>query len=210
MSRTDKILENLSKNNMIGYYVDNKSEVVPLVSKLINEGDTVAVGGSITLFECGVMDFLRNGNFNFLDRYKQGLTPRQIQDIFLESFSADVYLSSSNAITENGELFNVDGNSNRVAAICYGPKSVIIVVGWNKIVKDFDEAVYRVKTIAAPKNSQRLGSNTYCLSVGHCTDNSIGKGCLSDERICCNHVLTSFQRQKGRIKVILVGENLGY
>lgn len=209
MNRAEKVIENLAKNNMCGYYVENKTDVVPLVTKLISEGDTVAVGGSVSLFECGVIELLRNGKYNFLDRYKPGLTPLQIQEIFLESFSADVYLSSSNAVTDDGELYNVDGNSNRVASICYGPKSVILVVGWNKIVKDIDEAIIRVKKIAAPKNSIRLSAKTFCSTTGRCVSDNIAKGC-SHDRICCNYVVSSYQSQKNRIKVILVGENLGY
>ncbi len=210
MNRIEKVIANLAKNNMCGYYVDSKNDVVPLIDTLIAEGSTVAVGGSVSLFECGVIDHLRCGKYNFLDRYAPDLNPKQIQHIFLESFRADVYLSSSNAITEDGMLFNVDGNSNRVAALCYGPKSVIVIVGWNKIVRDFEEAIHRVKTIAAPKNNMRLITGTYCYTEGACSDERSGNGCKSIERICCNYVLTSYQRQKDRIKVIMVGENLGY
>lgn len=210
MKRVEKLIKNLEKNNMCGYYVDNRTAVVPLVSKILCDGDTIATGGSMSLFECGVIDHLRSGKYNFLDRYKPGLTPQQLQEIYMESFLADVYFSSSNAITDNGELYNVDGNSNRVAAICYGPKSVIIVVGWNKIVKDLDEAIARVKTIAAPKNGNRLSCDTFCKSTGRCVSDNMTVGCNSNDRMCSNYVVSSYQRQKNRIKVILVGENLGY
>ena len=111
---------------------------------------------------------------------------------------------SSNAITENGELYNVDGNGNRVAALVWGPKSVIVVAGYNKIVKDIDEAKTRVREIAAPSNAARLGCDTPCTKTGHCMD------CSSSKRICATTVITGRQRVENRIKVILVGEELGY
>ena len=211
MNRIEKVIKNLSKNNMAGYYVERKEEVVPLLKTLINEGDTVAVGGSMSLFECGVIDMLRQGDYNFLDRYKQGLTRKEIDEIYIESFSADVYLTSSNAVTENGELYNVDATSNRIAAICYGPKSVIVVVGRNKIVRDMEEAIIRVKTIAAPKNAQRLGVRSYCENKNKCCITySDFSGCYGNERICSNFLISSYQQKKDRIKVIITGENIGY
>mgnify|MGYP000276848732 CR=1 FL=1 len=213
--RIHKTIENLKANNMQAFYVGKKEDVLPLVSKLIKEGETVAVGGSMSLFECGVIDFLRKGNFNFLDRYKEGLTQDDIKKIYIDSFSADTYLCSSNAVTEKGELYNVDGASNRTAAILYGPKSVIMVVGHNKIVKNIDEAINRVKTIAAPANCVRLKCETFCKNKGECMsysakDNNITAGCNTPARICCNYVISAYQRIKDRIKVIIVGEELGY
>jgi L-lactate utilization protein LutB len=210
-----KTIENLKKNNMQAFYVESKALVAQKISELLTEGDTVVVGGSISLFECGVIDLLRSGKYRFLDRYEKGLSGEEIEKVFRNSFFADAYICSSNAITENGELYNVDGNSNRVAAICYGPKSVIIVAGYNKIVKDVDEAVRRVKTIAAPANSVRLSVETYCREKGECMsllsgDAGITSGCCSPTRICCNYVVSAYQRRKDRIKVIIVGEELGY
>ncbi len=126
-----------------------------------------------------------------------------------------MYISSSNAITENGELYNVDGYSNRVAAICYGPESVIIVVGINKIVGNLDEAIKRVKTMAAPANATRLNCTSYCTEKGECMgltsgNSSMTNGCRGQNRICCNYVVSAYQNQKDRIKVIIVGEELGY
>jgi len=213
--RVSKVIENLQKNNMLAFYVQSKEEVISKIKKLIKEGDTVGVGGSATLSECGVLALLRNGKYNFLDRYKEGLSREEIHNIFIQSFAADAYLCSSNAITENGELYNVDGNSNRVAAILYGPKSVIMIAGINKIVKDIDEAVVRVKKLAAPANCSRLGSNTYCNAKGECQaflleNPNMTSGCESPARICCNYVVSAKQRHKDRIKVIIVGEELGY
>ena len=207
-----KVLTNLEKNNMQGIYVDKISDVVPKIKELISPGETVGAGGSMSLFEAGVIDLLRSGDYNFLDRYAEGLSPDDIRDIFIKSFSADTYFLSANAITENGELYNVDGNSNRVAALVFGPKSVIVIAGINKIVKDVNEAITRVKTVTAPKNSARLNCDTYCSKTGKCiaAENTDFSGCPSDNRICCNYVVSSHQRIKNRIKVILVGEELGH
>ena len=212
-ARMERTAEALRKNNMDAYCVAAKEEVPALVASLLSEGDTVAFGGSVTLNEAGVMDLLRGGKYHVLDRYAEGLTRPQVEEIFRQSFFADAYFSSSNAVTERGELYNVDGNSNRVAALCYGPKSVILVVGENKIVADLAEAEKRVKTVAAPPNTKRLNCATYCQETGvcmgaegeFCTD-----GCHSPARICCTYVTMGYQRVAGRIKVILVGEELGF
>ena len=211
MERTAK---NLEANNMKCFMVDTKEEVVPLVKSLIEEGSTVACGGSMTLGECGVTELLRSGAYNFLDREGKA-TREEVEEFFRAAFSADSYLTSANAITENGELYNVDGNSNRVAAICFGPKSVIVVAGRNKLVRTLDDAVVRVKRIAAPMNAVRLGCETYCNSKGECMSLASGgtcmsEGCKSASRICCSYVVTAQQRIKDRIKVILVNEELGF
>ena len=153
-------MENLEKNNMRSYYVEKKEEVLPLIKGMLREGDKITVGGSVSLFECGVIDFLKNGPYQYLDRYEEGISRDQIEKIFSEAFTSDVFLCSSNAITETGELYNVDGNCNRIAAIAYGPKSVIIVAGMNKIVKNIEEAILRVKQAGAPKNTRRLSCGT--------------------------------------------------
>lgn len=210
MELLKRTAENLEKNNMKAYIVNSKEEVPELVKKLINKGDVVSNGGSESLKECGVIELLSNGDYNYIDRTK--MDPREA---YIKAFSANHYFCSSNAITENGELYNVDGNSNRIAAIAYGPESVIMIVGYNKIVKDIDEAVKRVKTIAAPKNCIRLDINSYCKSKGQCKsyineNPEICDGCGSDTRICCNYLISARQRHKDRIKVILVPEELGY
>lgn len=201
ISRT---MENLVKNNMAAYYVGSKEEVVDLLKNLIKEGEQVAVGGSMTLYETGVIEHLRSGRYDFLDRYAEGLSNDQIIEVFRKSFFANVYLTSTNAITENGELYNVDGNGNRVAAMIFGPDSVIVIAGINKIVKNVDEAVERVKRIAAPANAIRLNKNTPCAKTGYCMD------CKVEDRVCRSYTVLSKQKDKDRIKVILVGESLGY
>lgn len=202
--QVERTMANLVKNNMMAVYVENKDQVVDKVAELIKEGELVAVGGSMTLFETGIIDHLRIGRYNFLDRYMDELSSTQKEEIYKKSFFTDTYLTSTNAITENGELYNVDGNGNRVAAMIYGPKSVIVVAGINKIVKNVDEAVERVRRIAAPANSIRLNLSTSCTKTGYCVD------CKTEDRICCTYTIFGRQRQKNRIKVILVGESLGY
>ncbi len=199
-----RTMDNLVKNNMTAVFVENKDQVVAEVAEYIKEGEQVSVGGSMTLFETGIIDNLRSGRYNFLDRYMENMSRAQMDEIFRKSFFSDTYLTSTNAITENGELYNVDGYGNRVAAMIYGPKSVIVVAGINKIVKDLDQAVERVKRIAAPANSIRLDKNTPCTKKGYCVD------CKKDDRICCSYTVLGHQKQKNRIKVILVGESLGY
>lgn len=207
-----KTIKNLEKNNIKTYFVENKNYVVPLIAKMLKEGSSVAVGGSVTLSETGVLEHLRGGRYIFYDRYEDGLGANAIKEVFRQSFRVDVYFCSANAITEDGELYNVDRTGNRVAAISYGPESVIIIAGVNKIVKNLDEAVKRVKTISAPKNCIRLNCNTYCAQKGYCAElnGGMGKGCDSKERICTHYLVTSKQLNPDRIKIILVNEELGY
>ena len=147
MERTAKALR---RNNMVCECAENAAEALDILQDMLDDGSVIAVGGSMSLMEAGVLDELRAGDYHFLDRYEKGLTREQIKQIFRDSFSADVYITSTNAVTENGELYNVDGNGNRVAAMLYGPDSVIVLAGYNKIVKDLDEAKARVEAIAAP------------------------------------------------------------
>lgn len=208
----EKVLENLRKNRMEAHYVATKEDVVPLVKELVKEGSSVASGGSMTLKETGVAELLRSGFYRFSDRTAPNVTPEEKERIEREAFFADAFFCSANAITEQGELVNVDGTANRVAAIAYGPKSVIVVAGVNKIVKDVEEGIRRVKTIAAPLNTKRLSCDTYCNKEGHCLglNGDLTAGCASPGRICCSYLICGPQRFENRIKVILVGEELGY
>ncbi len=213
--RIARTMEALRANRMEAYYVETKEEAAGQAAALLREGDVIAAGGSMTLGETGIREMLRRGPYRFLDRDRAGLSREQVEEIYREAFRADAYLCSANAVTERGELYNVDGNSNRVAAILYGPKSVIVVAGCNKIVPDLAAAVHRVKTQAAPKNCARLSCATFCREAGECVSlrqdsPEMPEGCRSEARICCNYVVSAYQRQQGRIKVILVGEPLGY
>lgn len=208
----ENTIKNLEKNNIEALYVESKEDVVPLIEKLVPQGSTVAVGGSVSLDESAVLSHLRSGRYEFFDRYAQGLSREEVMEVYRKSFGVDAYFCSSNAVTEEGELYNVDGNANRISAIAFGPKNVIMVVGVNKIVKNIDEAVKRVKTIAAPKNCRRLDCRTYCFEKGHCMDmdGGMGKGCDSPQRICRHYLVSAKQAVMGRIKVIIVNEELGY
>lgn len=212
--RIEKTLRNLEKNNMKAYFCEKKEDAAQLVQSLIPKGCTVTHGGSETLKEVGVTQLLNSGDYNYLDRSKC-TTREETEDIYRKSFSADVYVTSSNAITENGELYNVDGNSNRIACIAYGPESVIVIAGVNKIVENIDEAIERVKKVCAPLNTKRLALTTYCSTKGECIslgndDPFMCDGCGSDARICCNYLVSAHQRKKNRIKIIIVNEKLGY
>ncbi len=156
------------------------------------------------LFETNVIDLLRSGRYNFLDRYEENLTSADMKEIYRKTFYADTYFSSVNAITEEGEIFNVDGNGNRVAAMLYGPDKVILVVGANKIVKNIDEAVKRNKAVSGPANAKRLNTDTPCSKVGYCMD------CKSNDRICCEYTVIKRQRTADRMNVIFINDVLGF
>ena len=202
--RIEKTISKLEKNNIKGYYAKNNDELLNIIKDIAKEGEMVSVGGSMTLFETNIIDFLRSGRYNFLDRYEENLTPADMKEIYRKSFYADTYFSSVNAITEEGEIFNVDGNGNRVAAMLYGPDKVILIVGANKIVKNLDDAVNRNKTISGPVNAKRLNTATPCAKVGYCMD------CKSEDRICCEYTVIKRQRTAGRIHVIFVNDILGF
>lgn len=208
--RVEKTIENLKRNNINACFVNTKEDALKTVKQMLNAGETIGCGGSMTLKEIGVRDLAANGDYNYIDTASPDISAEEKFKRFRECFFADTYLSSANAITENGEIYNVDGNSNRVAALMFGPERVIIVVGINKLVKDFDEAVKRTKETAAPKNTVRLNCDTYCYYKGHCAKKEIGAGCFSEKRICCSYTLLSYQRIKNRINVIICDENLGY
>lgn len=202
--KIERTIKALNENNMNGYLVNNKDELIDKIKELVEEHSVVSCGGSMSLFETGVIDHLRSSRYRFLDRYKEGLTQEDISKIFRESFFADVYFSSSNAVTEDGKLYNVDGNGNRVAAMLFGPSKVILVVGENKIVKNIDEAIKRNKEISAPANAKRLNKSTPCTKVGYCMD------CKSKDKICREYTVISSQGNKDRIHVIFLNEQIGY
>ncbi len=204
--RIERTIANLNKNNMLACYVKTKEDVIPKVLEYLKDGDTVSCGGSITLFETGIVEYLRNGKYNYLDRYDPNIPAEKMDELFTKALSCDTYFSSSNAITEQGELLNVDGRGNRVGAMLYGPKSVIIIAGYNKIVPDVQAAYERIKQIAAPANAHRLNNATPCATTGQCMD------CKAPAKFCSIYTLLGYQApmRKDRIKVIIVGEELGY
>lgn len=203
-SRVNSTINSLKKNGMNGYLVNSHEELIEKINELTNDGDTVSCGGSMSLFETGVIDYLRSGKYNFLDRYEDGLSKDDLKKLYRNTFSADVYFTSTNAITEKGELYNVDGNGNRVAAMLYGPDKVIIISGVNKIVENIEEAIKRNERVSAPANCKRLNRATPCVKVGHCMD------CSSEDRICNEYTIIRRQGNEDRIHVIFLNEELGY
>ena len=195
-----KVIKGLASRNMTGYYAANREEALKKALELIPEGSTVTMGGGMSVHEIGLVDALKAGNYNFIDR-------DEIEDkraAMLAAYDADVFLASSNAVTEDGILVNIDGNSNRVSAIAQGPKAVLLIVGMNKVCSDVDGAVKRARNVAAPINAQRFGLSTPCAKTGACMD------CKSIDTICCQFLITRFSRHPGRIQVILVNDSLGY
>lgn len=208
----EAVLQNLRKNNMSAQYVPHREDVQDAVSALLSPGDRIAVGGSVTLEETGVLDMVRNGPYRFIDRYEAGLTDAEREARLKEAFFADVFLCSANAVIKSGEIYQVDGLSNRIAPLLYGPGSVVVVVGVNKIVEDLDAAVRRVRTVTAPAIVRRRGLETPCAHTGVCSaeKGGMGAGCRCPGRRCCNFLVLGRQRVKDRIKVVLVGEALGF
>lgn len=208
--KLEKTAAALRANRMDACWVKTKAEALEKVKALLPKGALTASGGSMTLEECGITGLLRSGDYEYLDR--AAVKPEEIRALYRRSFFADWYLMSSNAVTEQGELYNVDGNGNRAAALIYGPESVIVVAGANKIVPDIPAAVQRVRCLAAPVNAMRLNQDTPCIKTGVCAGirGPLASGCRADQRICCSYVVSGFQRVPNRIHVILVAENLGY
>ena len=215
-NKIEKVLTSLKKNNMQGIYVPCITDIKSIVEEMLFENCVITAGGSVSLQESGVWDLINQDKYCFLDRNKEGLTPEEREEIFKKVIGADFYFCSTNAITENGDLINVDGFSNRISAISFGPKKVIMIVGVNKIVKNIEEGFLRIKKTVAPKNCVRLGINTPCAKLGHCisllnSENpSITDGCSNERRICCSYQINSKQRIPDRITVILCGESLGF
>ncbi|WP_349668829.1 lactate utilization protein [Lacrimispora sp.] len=199
-----EIIENLNKNKMAGFYVDQQGPLISLLDELIKDGETVGCGDSMTLEQLGVFDHLRIRNIHFLDKFQPSLTGKDKRELYLQNFRADTFVTGVNAITKKGELFNIDGNGSRVAPMLYGPGQVIVVAGLNKITDNLDEAIKRTRQIAAPLDAKRLGKSTPCAALGRCID------CSHKERFCNDFVLITGQFIKDRIKVIIVDQSLGY
>ena len=195
-----KVIKGLKSRNMTGYYAKDKEEALKLALALIPEGSTVTMGGAMSAHEIGLVKTLKEGNYNFIDRDDY----EDKRQAALLAYDADVFLSSTNAMTEDGILVNIDGNSNRVSAIAHGPKKVVMIVGMNKVCSDVDGALKRARNVAAPINAQRFGITTPCTQTGSCMN------CKSADTICCNFLITRYSRHTDRIHVILVNDSLGF
>ena len=197
------IIKNLSRRHIKAFYCASAQEAVKKVSDLIEDGSSVTWGGTMTVRDLGIPDFLRKrGTLKVLDR-DLVKTPEEKLDMYMKAFSADVYLSSANAISEDGVIVNIDGTGNRVAAITWGPKKVIFVIGINKVAQTVEAALARARSTASPINASRFDIKTPCQIDGVCHN------CNSPQSIC-NYVHFLRNSPNGRHTVVLVGENLGY
>ena len=199
---SEGMIKALKKRGYDAYFCENKEQAKDKVLSLIPERATVSWGGTLTMEEIGVLDAVRGGNYNVLDRDKAS-TPEEKTAILKSALTSDVYLSSVNAISEDGIMINIDGLGNRIAAIAYGAESVILVVGMNKVCRNAEDAKLRARTFAAPNNGLRLNLELPCVKTGVCSD-CICPGCM-----CAQVVEMRTCRIENRIKVILVGEDLG-
>lgn len=197
------VLKGFQKRFIEGYYCETKEDAKTLALSLVPQNCSASFGGSVTLDETGILAELRNREDITLYDRATATTPEENKKIMHDALSCDYYFMSSNAITVDGELVNIDGNGNRVAALIYGPENVIIVAGMNKIVKTVEEGISRTRNVASPQNCVRLNKNTPCAVNGVCGN------CLADT-ICDQIVITRASRVPQRIKVILVGEELGF
>ncbi len=193
----------LRKRNLEGYYCSTAAEAVEKVLELIPAGDVVSWGGAATVDELGIKDRLRHRGQPVIDRDTAHTEEERMAKLH-QTLTCDTFLMSSNAISEDGQMVNIDGTGNRVAALCFGPKQIIVVAGMNKVTADLDSAIFRARHIAAPANAQRFDIRTPCSVNGQCAD------CTSPDCCICAHiVITRFCKTPGRIKVVLVGEELG-
>lgn len=198
------IISAIEKRNMTAYYCESKEDCLKKVLEILPEGCTVAWGGSESIKEAGITDAVKeSGKYTVYDRARY-LSPRQVKEFNTLAFSSDYYFMSTNAITLDGMLMNIDGNGNRVANLIFGPEHVIVVVGMNKVVPTIEDAYDRIRNFASPPNTMRLNKNTPCSKTGKCGD------CYSDDCICNQIVVTRRSRVKERIIVLLVNDNLGF
>ncbi len=193
------LINELASRNMEAFYCANKEEALSKVLQLMPKGSSVTMGGCQSAIDIGLVDVLNSNDYNYIDRSKMDK-----REALIKGYDADFFISSVNAISEDGILVNIDGNANRVSYICNGPKQVIFIVGMNKVCKDLDSAMKRARNVAAPVNAQRFDIKTPCKNTGKCFD------CKSMDTICCQFLITRFSKHKDRIKVVLVNKDLGF
>ncbi|MDF2610291.1 MAG: hypothetical protein K0R92_1765 [Lachnospiraceae bacterium] len=199
----DSLIEKFNLRGIEGYYCDNAEEALSMAKRFLTPGCSISWGGSETLKEIGLIDELKASDYILYDR-DEAVTPEDKARLYSKIVTADYFFMSSNAITLDGQLVNIDGSGNRVACLITGPANVIIIAGMNKIVTDVETGIERVRNMAAPPNVIRLGFQNPCAQLGRCAN------CLSKDCVCCEIVITRKSRIPGRIKVILVGEELGF
>lgn len=199
----EAIIKNLQQRNMEGYYFDNKEEAIDKVMSLIKNDDVVSWGGSYTIDQLGIKKLLEEKGISVIDRDK-AKSPEERIKLMKKALTADVFLTSTNAITMDGELMNIDGNGNRLAAYNYGPDTLIVVAGMNKVVPDLSDALNKIRAEATIPNAFRTNSQPPCKVTGKCSE------CTMQDTMCCQILVTRYSKLKNRIKVILVGEPLGF
>lgn len=197
------LVKNLQKRHFEAYYCQTKEVALEKALELIPEGATVGWGGAYSAIQIGLIQALNGGSYNTIDRDKCP-TPEEKQQAARDCLSADFFLTGANGLSLDGQMVNIDGNGNRVGAIIFGPKNVLVIAGMNKVCDNLEAAVQRARTVAAPMNQQRFQGKTPCTVTGTCAD------CLSESCICNQIVITRNCRPAGRIKFILVGEDLGF
>lgn len=201
--RAKTVIKNLEKRGMDGFYFENKEDCLRTILQMLPDGCSITWGGSESVKEIGLMEAFAEGNYRLIDRFAAN-TPEESRKVYAQAVMADYFFMSSNAVTLDGELVNVDGRGNRVACLIHGPEYVFIIIGQNKLVTTAEEGMNRARNFAAPANAKRLNRQTPCFSTGRCGD------CLSNDCMCCHTVITRKSLVKGRIKVFIVGEDLGY
>lgn len=202
--KQDEMIKAFERHNMQLTFVDNLEQLHNYLERYLCNQKTVTLGGSMTLFETGVIDQIHQSDVVLYDCYQEGLTRDQMQEIFRKAFTSDLFITSTNALTTDGCLYNIDGNGNRVAAMIYGPKEVIVIAGKNKVFENEAEAINHIRKVSAPANAVRLNKKTPCTKKGECMD------CLSPDRICSSYVKLGYQGNVGRIKIVIVDQDLGY
>lgn len=199
----NRVVKALESRNMEAYYVHTKEEALAKALELIPEESTISWGGTMSAREIGLTDALHAGNYEVYDRDLKE-TREEKEEVAHQALNCDFFIGSTNAISEDGIMVNIDGNANRVAAFAYGPKNVLLIVGMNKVVKTEADAMSRAKNEAAPINAQRFGVSTPCVKNGSCFE------CKMPECLCCQILITRYSKVAKRTKVILVDENLGF
>lgn len=204
MTLLEKTVNSLKRNRIESVVFESGDDVLKYLDSVIEDAAIVGVGDSITLQTIGVYSYLANRDVVYLDKYDKALGSLEKKELYLKNFSSDYFLSSANAISSDGKIYNLDGNGSRVAPIIYGPKKVLLICGINKIVEDEREAVLRIKKIAAPQDAKRLKKKTPCSITGECMD------CKSLDKICNYFTVIQGQFDSSRIKVLFIKQELGY
>ena len=199
-----KVAEAFNKRDFEAYYCQTKEEALEKALSLIPKDDVISWGGSASINEIGLRPYVLEHGYKVINR-DDGKDMAERMDLMRQALTCDTYIMSSNAASEDGQLFNIDGNGNRVAALAFGPKQIVVILGMNKIMPTIETAVTRARSVAAPLNMQRFeGLQTPCSLNGMCAD------CKTPQTICSEMLRTRYCKPKGRIKVIIVGENVGF